>query len=94
MVLEAIALALLIAWTPIFLHFTRNWKRRSNPESLAIVTLVMFATYVSTVPAWLSMGIATNMVLWVVLVLDVVVCAHFYLAFALVRKRFPGDRKK
>jgi hypothetical protein len=93
MVLETIALGLLLAWIPVFLHFVRNWKRRWNPESLAIVTLVLFAVYVATVPAWLRMGIATSAVLWGVLILDAVVCGHFYLAFHWAKKRFRDDRK-
>lgn len=92
MVLETLAFVALIAWTPVFLHFVRNWRRRANPESLAIITLVMFACYVATVPAWLRMGIAANEVLYVVLGLDLVVCLHFYLAFHWARRRFQNDR--
>jgi hypothetical protein len=94
MVLETIALGLLLAWIPVFLHFVGNWKRRWNPESLAIVTLILFAAYVATVPAWLRMGIATNAVLAVMLVLDAAVCGHFYLAFRWAKRRFVSDRRQ
>lgn len=83
---------LLFAWTPIFLHFTRTWRRRANPISLAIVTLVMFAAYVATVPAWLRAGLARDVVLWVVLGLDTAVCLHFYLAFVWAKRKFKSDR--
>lgn len=87
-----LAVAQAVLWIPVLLHFFRQWWKRRNPISLAIMLLVMMAVYVGTMPVWL----ASTSVAWIstaVLVVDILVCANFYVAFGWSRLKFSDARE-
>jgi hypothetical protein len=85
----AAAIAVGLAWIPVFLRFLRSWRARGNPISLAICALIMWALYapvhlVRTFPG--SWPVAT------VIALDGISCVTFYVMIRYAGRKFPDTR--
>jgi hypothetical protein len=79
-----------LGWLPVFLRFFRSWRARSNPISIAICVLILFAFYL---PVYLAV---TSVVSWpfaTVVALDAIACTTFYVTFHFANRKFPDTRK-
>ena len=94
-VLTLLSGALALAWIPLALRFSRGWKTRKNPVSLAICaatlqftyTNVLFALALSHETTWRFFAIATHS-------FELIVVVNFYVAFRWSDKKFVDARRE
>lgn len=87
-ILAAIGAVVALGWVPVFRHFWKAWRARSNPISLAICGLVGFMVYINCAVYILI----HNDPLWtaaVVGAVNIAVLANFYLCMSWAHKLFP-----
>lgn len=75
--LLGIAIGISVSWLPIFLRFTRAWRRRGYPTSLGIAGLVLFAMYA---PICLAAQLPLSWPVATVLAIDTLSLITFYVA--------------
>lgn len=85
----AIATGNALAWLPILIRFTRAWRTRNNPVSLAICALIAFALYM---PLYIAVTFPPRWPTATVLTLGWLSCGMFYVAFRYADRKFPSDR--
>ena len=88
-----VRLVLAAAWVPLMARFLRGWHKRSNPVSLAICATIVALIHNNVVAALVEMGQITGDTVQVLVVcVNVVVVANFYLSFHWSKRLFPDDR--
>lgn len=93
--LAIVSLAFAVGWVPLALRFSRGWKTRKNPVSLAIClatllfayTNVLFALVLMGQTTWLYFAVATH-------TFDLIVLVNFYISFHWSDKRFANQRRE
>ena len=86
--------AVALAWVPLALRFSRGWKTRKNPVSLAICAAILQFTYANILYAlalqgqttWRFFAIATH-------TFELIVVVNFYIAFRWSDKKFIDARR-
>jgi hypothetical protein len=87
------AIALAIAWLPIFMHFFRAWRGRRDPVSLAICLLVAFVSWGSAIPYWIVTNNDAQSLVFLILVFDLIICVTFYISLRAARKKLETTVK-
>jgi len=93
--LAVVSSVLAASWLPLALRFSRGWKNRRNPVSLAICAAALLFSYTNVLFAlallgettWRFFAVATH-------VFDVVVVVNFYIAFKWSDRKFVDARRE
>lgn len=83
-----IGILVAIGWLPVFRHFWKSWRARSNPISLAICGLIGFMMYINVAvyilikndPVWSASIVGA---------VNVVVLINFYMCMRWAHRLFP-----
>jgi hypothetical protein len=84
-----------LLWAPILRNFLAQWRRRSNPVSLALAAAILLIMWWAIAGIWLITGAAdVDLVVYSTAGASILtaLCAHY--AFHRSKLRFPDQRKK
>jgi hypothetical protein len=82
-----------LLWLPVLRRFYASWRRRRNPVSLAICTLIVSMIWQTGGTVWLLLDrVNTPTFVFAVTAVAFAVSLSFHLAFRWARRKFPDAR--
>lgn len=90
-----VAGASVLIWTPILYRFLTQWRRRSNPVSLALSASILLIMWWAVAGIWLITGaVDASIVVYTTAGVSILTAFCVHLAFYFSKKRFPDERKE
>lgn len=90
-----VAGASVLLWAPILFNFLRQWRRRRNPVSLAIASMVLLIMWWAVTGIWLISGrIDSDTEVFATAGASILTACCVHLAFYRSKTRFHDQRKE